>query len=296
MFCTNCGQEIADDAVFCIHCGSKVASNVQVSSPSEKDRDSKQPPYSKNAQGIEQAAPKTVTPAKQMSDAASQRTTSASGQSAYGMQSEQSGKNVQSVRGKGKTGLMIALSAVVLCLLAGGAYFIVQNQMRLQAAQEQAEQALAEAQQAQQAAEEALLDKELAEEKAEQAQKDAETAKKDAEEARAQAEAHVAEIVAAIKAAQGGSAIAFDGYIFPSDREYITDADLVYFDQETALLARNEIYARHGYIFQTPYIQNYFSAQSWYYPDKNYDGTGLSKIEQANAEKILSYEKERGWQ
>lgn len=33
-------------------------------------------------------------------------------------------------------------------------------------------------------------------------------------------------------------------------------------DQKTALLARNEIFARHGYVFQTQEIQNYFAAKS----------------------------------
>ena len=39
-------------------------------------------------------------------------------------------------------------------------------------------------------------------------------------------------------------------YIFPSDRQYITEDDMAGWNQKTALLARNEIYARHGYVFQ----------------------------------------------
>ena len=102
--------------------------------------------------------------------------------------------------------------------------------------------------------------------------------------------------MAAIAAAQDGDTITFDGYIFPSDRVYITEADMYYWDQTMTLLARNEIYARHGYVFQTPYIQDYFASQSWYYPDPSYTGTGLSKVEQANVDTILAYEKKMGWQ
>ena len=51
-------------------------------------------------------------------------------------------------------------------------------------------------------------------------------------------------------------------YIFPSDRQYITESDMAGWDQKTALLARNEIFARHGYVFQTQEIQNYFAAKS----------------------------------
>lgn len=51
-------------------------------------------------------------------------------------------------------------------------------------------------------------------------------------------------------------------YIFPSDRQYITEDDMAGWNQKTALLARNEIFARHGYVFQTQEIQNYFAAKS----------------------------------
>lgn len=51
-------------------------------------------------------------------------------------------------------------------------------------------------------------------------------------------------------------------YIFPSDRQYITEDNMAGWDQKTALLARNEIFARHGYVFQTQEIQNYFAAKS----------------------------------
>lgn len=86
-----------------------------------------------------------------------------------------------------------------------------------------------------------------------------------------------------------------EDYIFPSDRQYITEADMANWDQNTASLARNEIYARHGYVFQTQEIQNYFAAKEWYSPNPSYDGSGLSDVEKANVDAILVFEQKKGW-
>lgn len=83
-------------------------------------------------------------------------------------------------------------------------------------------------------------------------------------------------------------------YIFPSDRQYITESDMAGWDQKTALLARNEIFARHGYVFQTQEIQNYFAAKSWYTPNSSYDGSDLSDVEKANVDTISAYEQKMG--
>lgn len=84
-------------------------------------------------------------------------------------------------------------------------------------------------------------------------------------------------------------------YIFPSDRQYITEDDMAGWNQKTALLARNEIYARHGYVFKTQEIQNYFAAKSWYTPNSSYDGSGLNDVEKANVDTISAYEQKMGW-
>ena len=84
-------------------------------------------------------------------------------------------------------------------------------------------------------------------------------------------------------------------YIFPSDRQYITEDDMAGWNQKTALLARNEIYARHGYVFKTQEIQNYFAAKSWYTPNSSYDGSDLSDVEKANVDTISAYEQKMGW-
>ena len=53
---------------------------------------------------------------------------------------------------------------------------------------------------------------------------------------------------------------------------------------------RNEIYARHGYIFKTQKMIEYFNNQSWYNPRFNNVEAQLSVIEKKNIKFIQSYE------
>lgn len=56
------------------------------------------------------------------------------------------------------------------------------------------------------------------------------------------------------------------GYFFPdSDSRYLSKADYIDLSLWELILARNEIYARHGRKFRTPEIQEYFDGCSWYY-------------------------------
>lgn len=84
------------------------------------------------------------------------------------------------------------------------------------------------------------------------------------------------------------------GYILPdSATRRLTQADVADLTWEQCCLARNEIYARHGRIFQTPQIAAYFEAQSWYHgtvPGASFDNNMLSPIEHANADFLTSYE------
>jgi hypothetical protein len=66
-------------------------------------------------------------------------------------------------------------------------------------------------------------------------------------------------------------------------------------------LMRNEIYARHGWIFRRPDLRNYFESQPWYRPrsDNAYYSNRqveaeLSPIERRNLQIINSREKELG--
>jgi len=53
---------------------------------------------------------------------------------------------------------------------------------------------------------------------------------------------------------------------------------------------RNEIFARHGYIFQTAEMKQYFQKQSWYKPQHSNVTAKLSSIETKNIDLIKSYE------
>ncbi len=86
------------------------------------------------------------------------------------------------------------------------------------------------------------------------------------------------------------------GYILPnSSSELLTRDDLVGMSVSDLMLARNEIFARHGRMFEDEWLQSYFNSQSWYQPlyspsEFSYDL--LSSIEVQNVETILTYEEE----
>lgn len=79
-------------------------------------------------------------------------------------------------------------------------------------------------------------------------------------------------------------------YLIPdSDGRYLNESDLVGFSKAELRIARNEIYARHGYIFKSEDLQDYFSSQAWYSPNPNYTDN-LSAVEKANVEFIKEHE------
>lgn len=57
-------------------------------------------------------------------------------------------------------------------------------------------------------------------------------------------------------------------------------------------LLRNEVYARHGRIFGTPWLQQYFDMQPWYRPhEEGKEPSELSTVEKQNIDTIVAYEK-----
>lgn len=84
-------------------------------------------------------------------------------------------------------------------------------------------------------------------------------------------------------------------YILPeSDSRYLTDSDVRDLTANELMLARNEIYARHGRKFKDLEIQAYFNSQSWYKgtvePD-DFSTDVFNKYEKENLEFIKKYEK-----
>lgn len=55
-------------------------------------------------------------------------------------------------------------------------------------------------------------------------------------------------------------------------------------------LLRNEIYARHGRVFRTEWLQQYFYSQPWYDPKEGFKDEDISGIDKTNIETIVKYE------
>lgn len=82
---------------------------------------------------------------------------------------------------------------------------------------------------------------------------------------------------------------AVEGMIFPDSSErLLAVAELEPLTRAQLRLARNEIYARRGRIFDSADLQDYFARQAWYRPVAR--EVSLSRIERANVTLILSVE------
>ena len=83
-------------------------------------------------------------------------------------------------------------------------------------------------------------------------------------------------------------------YILPySDTMYYTREDLAGLNKDMLRLARNEIHARHGRLFQAEDLENYFNAQPWYYgriSASDFDESVLNEYERANLDLIKEVE------
>ena len=55
-------------------------------------------------------------------------------------------------------------------------------------------------------------------------------------------------------------------------------------------LLRNEIYARHGRIFKTMWLQQFFGGQPWYDPKEDFKDEEISGPDKTNIETIVAYE------
>jgi len=83
-------------------------------------------------------------------------------------------------------------------------------------------------------------------------------------------------------------------YICPySSMEKLTKKQVLNLSKKERWIAKNEIYARHGRIFNNQELQDYFNSTSWYLgyiePD-DFDESVFSKIEKANVKLLAKYE------
>lgn len=74
------------------------------------------------------------------------------------------------------------------------------------------------------------------------------------------------------------------------ENKLISDAMLRGLSLHELRLLRNEVYARHGRIFKTLWIQQYFGNQPWYDPKEDFKDEELSGADKTNVETIVAYE------
>ena len=91
-----------------------------------------------------------------------------------------------------------------------------------------------------------------------------------------------------------------EGFIFSnSDSTYLTKKQLWKLTKEEETIARNELYARRGYIFsKNQEMKEYFESQPWYvgeYENQEDVDAMFNDYERANKELFIEYEREKGW-
>lgn len=100
-----------------------------------------------------------------------------------------------------------------------------------------------------------------------------------------------------------GAPSSSSGYIL-ADSSYkrYSSSSLSSWDVKSLCIARNEIYARHGYTFDSSTwvgreLQSYFNGKSWYTPNYSVNKNNppsLSSVEQSNVQTMLNIEKAKG--
>ena len=82
-----------------------------------------------------------------------------------------------------------------------------------------------------------------------------------------------------------------------SDTKLLTDADVSGLSAYDLYLARNEIFARHGRMFENEDLKAYFESKDWYVPkyspkqwDKKGDTFFFNKYEIKNRDLLKKYE------
>ncbi len=80
-------------------------------------------------------------------------------------------------------------------------------------------------------------------------------------------------------------------YILPDSQTVaLTDADLTGLTAQQLTYASNEIYARHGKVFESTELNEYFLGKTWYTANEAFADTELTDVEIANVEFISTYQ------
>lgn len=107
----------------------------------------------------------------------------------------------------------------------------------------------------------------------------------------------VTEIIAVQLAEEELQGYMNEEYIFPdSDKKYLSEDEVRSITAEDMMIGRNEIFARHGYIFQDEGLKAYFESMSWYegtVPSDQFNSEAVfNDFEKKNVELIKRVEDE----
>lgn len=88
--------------------------------------------------------------------------------------------------------------------------------------------------------------------------------------------------------------VPFEEEIFNSDGRKYTKKELTDLSKEVLSVFRNEIYARHGYVFNDQGLNEFFKQYTWYKVG-DFDKFKLNIYEKENLDKAIEVEKELGY-
>lgn len=84
-----------------------------------------------------------------------------------------------------------------------------------------------------------------------------------------------------------------DYVIWDSNIRYLTESEVSLLSLRELNYARNEIYARRGYLFQSQELRDYFGGRGWYYgtiPGNQFSAAIFNQFESANIDLLMRYE------
>ena len=304
MFCEKCGTGIRDNESYCSNCGeavyresTSVGDQYGTQQPQQYQQPQQQPHQYQNSpqpQQYQQSQPQQHSPQPHQ-------------QQQY--QSPQQNKN--------NNHMMVVLCVIAALLvigIVGGATVVVKMNKENAAAKAEAELAEKAKIEEERAETEAKLKE--AEAAAVKAQEEAEVARKEKEAAEKAAEAAL-EMEATVTQAPTTQeqpaqtqprqtpatprVITRNSFVFPdSDVRQVTDSDLDMLTEEQIRIARNELFARRGRVFESKDMKSYFESQDWYSPTvaaQTFDanrGSYMNSVELENMKIINAYEKRHG--
>lgn len=73
-----------------------------------------------------------------------------------------------------------------------------------------------------------------------------------------------------------------------------TENDLSTLTAKELTYLRNSVYVKHGYVFKSQELNNYFKQFTWYRPNSSVTESVLNSVERANVEFIKNYQKQYG--